>query len=263
MNRGLITRLGIWCLVVGCALAAPTSARATTVHVVMRGEVEYNQFTSGTFAGVMPGDPISVRIKLDSTNFLNNPMWPTRGYWFGPSTFFMTVGSVNVSLSPTVTNAYFVLRNNDPQVDGFFTSTGTGFDDEIPLDMTPADYGIEWKWTLVGGTTLSSLDILDALGAYGYPNISSFDWAVRFGDFSYPLYFNPPTEEPSYAICLPGDTNGDHVTDVNDISSFVDNLLNGTTDLYASCAADMNLDGVFDGLDLQSFTECVASPGCP
>ena len=173
----------------------------------MRGAVEYNQFTSGTFAGVVAGDPVLIRIKLDSTNFLNNPIYPTRGYWFDPSTFYMTVGSVDVSLSPTVTNAYFVIRNNDPQVDGFFISTGTGFDEEILLDMTPAGYGIGWKWTLAGGTTLSSLDILGALGTYGYPNISVFNWAVRYGEISYPLFFNPPTEEPSYAICLPGDAN--------------------------------------------------------
>src|SRR5262249_32005537 len=214
-------------------------------------------------AGVVAGDPISIRIKLDSTNFLNDPnSLPTRGYWFNPSTFFMTVGSVNVSLTPSITNAYFVLRNNDPGVDGIFISTGTANDVELPLVMTPSGYGIAYKWTFNGQTTFSSLNILDALGVYGYPNISSYNWAVSFNEISYPMQFDPPTTTTSIAICLPGDTNGDHVTDVNDLPSFVDALLNGTTDFYAMCAADLNQDGKIDGADIQSFTQCLMGGGC-
>jgi hypothetical protein len=144
-----------------------------------------------------------------------------------------------------------------------FISTGTANDVELPLVMDPSGYGIGWKWTFSGQSTLSSLNLLDALGAYGYPNISVFNWAIQYNDISYPMYFDPPTSSPSFALCLPGDTNGDHSTNTDDIPSFVDALLNGPTDLYASCAADMNLDGLLDGNDIQSFTNCVADGNCP
>jgi hypothetical protein len=76
------------------------------------------------------------------------------------------------------------------------------------------------------------------------------------------MHFNPPEEVPSYAICLPGDTDGDHDTDVDDVPSFVDALMNSTTDLSVMCAADTNLDGSLDGQDIQLFTECLIG-GCP
>jgi len=248
---------------VACALVPSSSAHAATVYVLIQGTVEYNQFVSGTFAGVPAGAPVVMRIKLDSTQFLNDPNGlPTRGYRFDYTKFAMTAGGVTAYLTPSVTTAYFVLRNNDPHVDGMFISTGTANDVELPLQITPSGYGIGWKWTFNGQTTLNSLNLLDALGEYGYPNISVFNWAVQFGEVSYPMYFDPPTSGTSFALCLPGDTNADHVTDVNDIPSFVDALLNGSSALYASCAADMNQDGSIDGADVQAFTNCIMG-GCP
>jgi hypothetical protein len=262
MYRSLTSSRRICAFAGVCALSASVSAPAATVHVVMRGTVEYNQFNSGTFAGVVAGDPIYMRIKLDSNNFLNNPTQPMRGYWFDYTKFFMTVGSVDASLSSSVTTAYFVIRNNHPAVDGFIISTIVGLGNPPLLDMTPSGYGIGWYWTLADATTLSSLDLLDALGTYGYPNISVYNWAVQFNEISYPMYFNPPETVPSFALCLPGDTNGDEATNLDDIPSFVDALMNSTTDLSVMCAADTNLDGSLDGQDIQLFTECLIG-GCP
>ena len=119
---------------VACALVPSSSAHAATVYVLIQGTVEYNQFVSGTFAGVPAGAPVVMRIKLDSTQFLNDPNGlPTRGYRFDYTKFAMTAGGVTAYLTPSVTTAYFVLRNNDPHVDGMFISTGTANDVELPL----------------------------------------------------------------------------------------------------------------------------------
>ena len=67
---------------------------------------------------------------------------------------------------------------------------------------------------------------------------------------------------PSFAFCLRGDTNGDEATNLGDIPSFVDAIMNSTTDPSVKCAADTNLDGTLDGRDIQLFTQCLTG-GCP
>jgi hypothetical protein len=66
----------------------------------------------------------------------------------------------------------------------------------------------------------------------------------------------------SHAICLAGDTNGDEATNLGDIPSFVDAIMNSTTDPSVMCAADTNLDGTLNGQDIRLFTQCLTG-GCP
>ncbi|MBS0195301.1 MAG: hypothetical protein JSR77_00930 [Planctomycetes bacterium] len=177
------------------AAAALPSQAATDVRVIVTGVVEWNQFTSGTFAPVRAGDAATMTIDLDSNDFLDSPYLPgkTRGFRFNPSTFQIQIGSVSVPLRSDMNPVYFVLRNNDPAVDGVFISQGTDIDVELPLAMTPNNYGIAFNRTFAGGSaghpdpTLNSLNLLDAVGSWGFENLSVYNFTIQRGEFSTPL----------------------------------------------------------------------------
>jgi hypothetical protein len=102
---------------------------------------------------------------------VNSASFPTRGYVIAEDQFTLTLGPVTVGLQdpfPAGQQPFFVLRDNDPAVDGFFVSTNVDFPNGLPLDepggLDPFfRLGCELGYT---GDTLSSLDILDALGVY-------------------------------------------------------------------------------------------------
>jgi hypothetical protein len=80
---------------------------------------------------------------------------------------------------------YFVLRDDDPAVDGFFISTDLNGPVGLPIDQT----GIFGQFldnfnVTYGGATLSSLDILGALGSYDFDGLTVFNWTVDDGPFN-------------------------------------------------------------------------------
>ena len=83
---------------------------------------------------------------MDSNSFLNGS-FPTRGYSIIPSSFTLTVGSATVGLAtpyPAGDTPYFVIRDNDPGVDGFLLAShpdvgapdGVWIDEPAILDPT-------------------------------------------------------------------------------------------------------------------------------
>ena len=185
-------------LLVGAALLS-TPTNADIVRVTVTGVVENNAFTTGTFAGIAPGAPVTMTVDLDSNDYLDSPNLPgvTRGYRFNPNTFSLTIGAVTTTLrtTPSTPPAYFVLRNNDPRVDGFFISQGTDIDTQIPLDMTPANYGIAFLRTFNSipptppdpDPTLNSVDILDAVGSWAFDNLSNYNFNIGLNENITPL----------------------------------------------------------------------------
>ena len=172
-----------------CLVATPLLAQAVGVRVQIDGVVDYNVIQGG-LAGIPSGSPTSMSFMVDSNVYVNSASFPTRGYTIDLSSFSMTVGGVPISMDipqPGDLDAYFVLRDNDPAIDGFFISLG-GVDLPFPLsvhipNLAPA-HDLDFKYTFANGTTLSSLDILDAVGSYGPPNVSSYLWALgRFGNY--------------------------------------------------------------------------------
>jgi hypothetical protein len=178
------------------ALLAGSAQAAPDVRVTVTGVVESNGFATGTFAGIPAGAPVTMTIDLDSTDFLDSPNLPgrTRGYRFTRDRFSLRVGNVTTSLriSPAP-QAFFCLRNNDPRVDGFFLSQGTDIDVQIPLQMTPNNYGIAFSRTFgnippVGpDPTLQNLNLRDAVGTWAFDNISSYNFTVELNDNITPL----------------------------------------------------------------------------
>jgi hypothetical protein len=170
-------------LIITAAVLAASPALAETVEVEITGSVEYNQVTFGPLADVNPGDPAVWSFLLDSDVFVDSPTYPTRAYEINQPSFSLTLGSVELGLQdPFPGTPYFVLRDNDPAVDGFFFSTGADWPADLPLDE-PGALGqfaahFELGYT---GDTLASLDILDAMGSYDYTGIQSFYTVVMDG----------------------------------------------------------------------------------
>jgi hypothetical protein len=165
--------------------AAPAWAGDYTVEI--RGAVGFNVI-GGSLAGVPSGTPVLMRFELDSGNFLNSASFPTRGYAIELNTFSLTVGAVNIPIlapQPGGGPAYFVLRNNDPAVDGFFLSRGTDLPFPLSVNIPGLNPVHELNFSLAYsvGNVLGSLNIADAVGTYGLQNLGSFNWSLgRFGN---------------------------------------------------------------------------------
>jgi len=165
-------------------LALAVTAAATPVSVTVTGTVEYNQVTIGEFASVSPGDPVTLSFMVDSDNFLDSASFPTRGYVINEASFLLTMGPASALLySPFPGTPYFVLRDNDPAVDGFFLSTGTDFPVGLQLDEPANGAGTRFFKSYFNvsydGSLLSSLDILDAIGTYGFGGLNVFGFWVE------------------------------------------------------------------------------------
>lgn len=165
--------------VAAVALAMPASA--AIVKVTIDGSVDFNGFTSGPFAGVQSGAAASMSFLLDSDVFVNSGSFPTRGYNIDKASWTFTAGTGSITLQnpyPAGQTPYFVLRNNDPAVDGFFISENVNTFSGLDTSITNAD--MAWHATY-GGSTLSSLNILDAVGSYSLAGISVFNWTIDIG----------------------------------------------------------------------------------
>ncbi len=170
----------------GVAGLVAASAGATIVQIDVFGVVDFNVI-QGSHAGIPSGSPVQMSFQVESTNFLNSPNFPTRGYEVDLASFVMTVGGAGVDIMDPQPfgPAYFVLRDNDPAVDGFLLSRNVEF--PLPIGVRipglAPDHELLFSRTFNDGTALSSLDILDAVGSYDFSNISSYEWTIgRFGN---------------------------------------------------------------------------------
>jgi len=193
------------------AAAVSAPAMAASVRVELGGSVEYNAVQGG-LSGVGAGDRAVMSFIVDSDNFLNSASFPTRGYRIDLKSFDLNIAGVHMKLEIPQAgsgDALFVLRDNDPGVDGFFLSLGT--DDRVPLalripGLEPA-HELEFGRTFSVDTTLHSLNILDAVGKYGFEDMASYQWTIgRFGNYGLEVSYETITisavPEPSTAALL-------------------------------------------------------------
>jgi hypothetical protein len=91
----------------------------------------------------------------------------------------------SVDHCPAGLTPYFVIRDNDPAVDGFFLSHGTDFPTGLFIDE-PANvddfFGVSFNVTY-GGELLDSLDIAGATGTYDFDGLTVFGFALTDGPF--------------------------------------------------------------------------------
>lgn len=193
-------------------LVAALPASAVTVMVEYTGTVEFNQVSFGQFGAVQSGDAVNIAFMVDSENFEDSTTYPTRGYEIDESSFTAVIGPVAVGLQdpfPAGQTPYFVMRDNDPAVDGFFLSRNVDFPNGLPLNEPAniSDYFTVNGLVTYSGDTLSSLDILDALGTYEYDELQVFGFGLADGPFdamgfvfeSLTISSSVPTENSSWS----------------------------------------------------------------
>jgi hypothetical protein len=181
-------------IIVSVCAVAVSAAQANVVTVSISGTVEYNQIPAGyPLHVVTAGQPASLSFTVDSNNYTNSPSYPTRGYPIDIGSFHLNFPTISVALQnpfPSGEKPYFVIRHNDPQVDGFLVSTSYDYPLGVPTDQA-GGYGQlvnEFHVTYQHGT-LPSLNILDAAGTYDYAGLTVFNWALQDGPFD-PLYID-------------------------------------------------------------------------
>lgn len=163
-------------------LAAGTAA-ASPVQVEIHGDVYFNGINSGTLSGVTAGETCTYSFTLDSEDYMNGS-FPTRGYVIDTSSFALNFsGGTTIGLAESFSGPlYFVVRHNDPAVDGFFISAGLDFPSDTPLDQAGrfGDFGATFSVSYVANT-LSSFDILDAAGYYDFTGLKVFGMGINDG----------------------------------------------------------------------------------
>ena len=263
-------RVPLLVLVLCCLLKSDGHVMGQTFFVEVSGVVEFNQITFGTLGEVVVGDTAILFFAVDADDFVDSPNFSTRGYRsldvsspglvFTDGTFGEDVILTIEDPFPSGQTPYFVIRNDDPAVDGFFVSTSVDFPFGSPLNQAGQVTQFENDFSVTyTGDTLSSLDVRDAAGYYDLRGLTVFNWTINDGPFS-PLgivfeQMHIGEFFIDYYCDFPlGDVNMDEQVDLLDVSSFLEFVLNG---VYV-CEADINMDGVVDLLDVAPFVAIIA-----
>jgi hypothetical protein len=251
--------------IASAALAlAGLDAHADRVRVTITGTVESASFSRGPFVSARAGQPAVAIFEVDSNAFRDSAQFPVRGYTIDPPTLRLTVGSGSTGSRiplPSGSTPTFVLRDNDPAVDGFYITSGIlEFPGSIPLDSgSTASMSMTFSRGFDVGTILRSRDILDAApGRWGFEQMASYDWSVgmqgaapmliTYESISIDNLTNPPRCAADY--------NQDGGVDGADVEAFFVDWQDG---LFP---ADVNQDGGVDGADVQTFFTLWATGGC-
>jgi hypothetical protein len=162
-------------LLAGIGMLAGSAHAGVEVEVEVTGAVVFNLIGDEPLSGVMPGDGVVMSFTVDSDNFMDGVPGDTRGYEIDQSSFSMTFGGDVVQglldPFPDGETPYFGIVEGFPVSDGFFVSTSTVSPGGVPLEQEPLNANLSLGYV---GETLSSLDILDALGTYAFDGLTSF-----------------------------------------------------------------------------------------
>lgn len=164
---------------------APPAAAREPVRVTVVGTVDFNSIPFPPLSGAIPGNPLEMSFLIDSAVFIDSTSFPTRGYPIDSSSFTMDVDGIAVALqNPFPGTPYFVLRDNDPAVDGFFLANNVDFPTGVATDQVgQLGQFINNFSVTYGGAELSSLDVLGAVGVYDFTGLSVFNWTLDDGPF--------------------------------------------------------------------------------
>lgn len=167
---------------------APVLANGTPVRVTVTGTVEYNAVVAPPLGNAGVDDPAELSFLVFSGDFVDSPNFPVRGYRIDRTSFELRLGSATLHLQtpyPAGQEAYFSIRDNDPAVDGFLVTRFVDSPGGVPLDQSGGfgPFSNDFYVTY-GGSTLSSLDILGALGTYDFTGLTVFNWTVDDGPFN-------------------------------------------------------------------------------
>ena len=192
------------------ALLACGLARADIVAVSVRGQVIQNLITTPPLNGASVGNTGVMSFTVDSNNFIDGIPGDLRSYPINQSSFALTFqpSGVTVGLAnpfPAGQTPYFTLVESFPVADGFFVSTSTTSPGGVPLSQSPLQANLDLGYT---GTTLSSLNILNAFGTYNFNGLTRFGfnlWQTIPDNVRLDMDFQQMTiaPEPTAALALP------------------------------------------------------------
>lgn len=246
---------------VAAASPAVAAMAGTPVQVEITGFVEFNQISGPPLGNVSNGADATISFMLDSDLFTNGTMFPTRGYTIEHASFELAIDAESLGLQtpfPVGQRPYFVLRDNDPAVDGFFLDMhpDAGFPTGLPLEQT----GIFGQflcnfYVTYGGTTLSSLDILDAVGTYDFTGLTVFNFTIDDGPFNaMGLIFEQMTISVVAPSCPWDCGDNDGVVGINDFLALLAD--------WGTVGSPCDFNG--NGVDVVDFLDLLANWGpCP
>jgi hypothetical protein len=166
----------------GTAALTGAAHAGIAVEVEATGQVVFNGIGTPPLSNVNPGDSVVMTFTVDSNSFVDSVPGDVRAYEIIQSSFSMTFGGdVTQGLLdpfPGGQTPYFGIIDGFPVSDGFFVSTSTVSPGGVPLEQTPFNANLSLGYT---GDTLSSLDILDAVGTYDFDGLTNFGfnlWSV-------------------------------------------------------------------------------------
>jgi hypothetical protein len=242
------------------------------VVVTVEGEVEFNSVSAPPLGPIPDGAPATMTFEVDAGVFVDDPSFPTRGYPIDPASFSLTMGGVTVGLAnPLPQPAYFVLRDNDPAVDGFMLSDSTSFPTGVPLAVGGAFGAFRDNFYVTyGGSLLSSLDITLAAGSYDFTGLAVFNWTITDGPFDpIGLLFSSLTIDVAIAdpLLWRGDCNGDAAENIADAVFLLSVLFpppGGAPTAPCQDSCDANDDGTVDIADAVAILGALfGSPATP
>jgi hypothetical protein len=160
--------------ILAIALLATAPAHATPVLVAAFGEVTENLIADSPLGDVAAGEGVVMSFTVDSNNFVDGAGGDSRGYVI--SSFALAFsGGVNVGLLIGGDTAYFTLADGIPVSDGFWVSSSPDSPGGAQLEQEPYNVNLDLGYE---GDTLSSLDILDAVGIYDLDGLTRFGFNV-------------------------------------------------------------------------------------
>lgn len=161
----------------GGALLACAASAGVPVQVDITGTVLFNSITAPPLSGVTSGQSVLMSFLVNSNTFEEDIPGDVRAYNIDRPSFSMNFsGGVSVGLlDPFPGEAYFGVIDGFPVSDGFFVSSSTVSPGGVALEQTPFNANVRVGYV---GTTLSSLDILDAVGSYDFTGLTSFEFTL-------------------------------------------------------------------------------------
>jgi len=159
---------------VGSVCIASAAEARVPVQVDIYGTVIFNGITAPPLGTVTAGQTAHMSFEVDSTVFIDSIPGDVRAYDIIAATYSLSFSggsSVGLGGSP----AYFAVRDGDPVADGFFVSQSTTNLGGVPLTQAPFQTDFHNSYE---GSTLSSVDILSALGTYDFDGLTVFGYTV-------------------------------------------------------------------------------------
>jgi len=171
-TSNVVAFLSVMLLFVGVAAADKVEVSAT-------GQVLFNGIQDEPLGGVS-GGTVEMSFVVDSNNFVDGVPGDTRGYVIDQSSFSLKFQPSGISVGlespfPAGDTPYFSLVDGFPVSDGFFVSDSPISPGGVPLSQSPFSANLELGYV---GETLSSLDILDAVGVYEFDGLTRFGYTV-------------------------------------------------------------------------------------